>query len=281
MQDYSNRIGETVKAKNGQMMTIIAYRSAKDIDIRFEDGTVVYNKFYGNFKNGVIKNNTIHAPNFKDRNNKTVIATNGQKMTVIAYRGLYDIDIEFEDGTIVEHKSYANFKRGKIDNPNFFKNKYLGEEHIANNGQKMKIINFNGVRDIDVEFEDGTIVRHKQYYTFKKGEIKNPNCPHLRVKHKIGEIALSNNGQYMEIVRFKDAHDIDVKFEDGTIVSNKEYRSFKKGGIANPNFNLENYHGFNLRKVFRYNNIYYEVYNNDNFIAISTLQEISKMKEVI
>ena len=41
-------------------MTIVEYKDKNHIDVIFEDGTIVQNKTYNNFKNGLIKN-----PNFK------------------------------------------------------------------------------------------------------------------------------------------------------------------------------------------------------------------------
>ena len=101
-----NRVGETSISSDGQIMIIIAYRSCKDIDVRFEDGVVVTNKSYIHFKSGVIKNP------YRDallRVGEEGIATNGQKMTIIAYHDSENIDIKFEDGTIVLHKSYSDF----------------------------------------------------------------------------------------------------------------------------------------------------------------------------
>lgn len=54
-----------------------------------------------------------------DRIGETNIALNGQVMTIIEYRGCKNIDIQFEDGTIVKNKSYSCFERGKIRNPNY------------------------------------------------------------------------------------------------------------------------------------------------------------------
>ena len=56
-----------------------------------------------------------------DRTGETNIATNRQTMTIIEYRNNNDIDIQFEDGTVVKNKSYNNFKKGKIKNPNYKK----------------------------------------------------------------------------------------------------------------------------------------------------------------
>ena len=41
-----NRIGESRKMSNGQTATIVAYRGATDMDVKFDDGTIATNKTY-------------------------------------------------------------------------------------------------------------------------------------------------------------------------------------------------------------------------------------------
>ena len=53
--------------------------------------------------------------------------------------------------------------------------------------------------------------------------------------NRIGEQALNNQGCIMAIIEYRKNKDIDVQFEDGTIVTNREYGDFKKGAIKNPN----------------------------------------------
>lgn len=50
---------------------------------------------------------------------KTRQMNNGFNATIIAYRNVTDIDVQFEDGTVVEHRTYQSFKLGKIRNPNY------------------------------------------------------------------------------------------------------------------------------------------------------------------
>ena len=38
----------------------------------------------------------------------------GMEATCIAYRGTHDIDVQFEDGTIVEHKSKYHLLEDKL-----------------------------------------------------------------------------------------------------------------------------------------------------------------------
>lgn len=128
--EYNNpHIGKEAIASNGQKMYIIAYRSASDIDVKFEDGTIREHVRYGNFDKGTIANpnvpkeKTYNKKRYIDELNnphigKTSMSSNGQMMTIIAYRGVTDIDVRFEDGSIREHVRYGNFSKGTIANPN-------------------------------------------------------------------------------------------------------------------------------------------------------------------
>ena len=170
MVAIKNRTGETSIANNGQLMTIIAYRRSDDIDIKFEDGEIVYHKSYSNFLKGRIlkPRQDIHNCVMES------ISKNGQKMKIIKIRKSNDIDIQFEDGTIVKHKTYQNFISGYIRNPKKMKSKRI-EENISSIGLKMKIINFRNSKDIDVEFEDGKIIKNTRFHTFFKGQIRHPD----------------------------------------------------------------------------------------------------------
>ena len=53
-----------------------------------------------------------------------------------------------------------------------------GETRVNNNGEEMRIVRYSNKNDIDVQFtKDGTIVEHKQYGNFKRGNVKNPMTP--------------------------------------------------------------------------------------------------------
>ena len=229
MSKFINRLGETNINSQGLKMTIIRYSGSADIDVQFEDGTIVEHKTYGNFKKGSIKNFNYRTGETNTNNDQ------GLKMTIIKCRNCKDIDVQFEDGTIVKHKTYDAFKRGEIANPNY--NRYncrVGETNISNQGLKMTIIRYNGTRDIDVQFEDGTIVKHRTYGNFKKGEIVNPS----EYNSRLGETNTNNDqGLKMTIIKYRNSTDIDVQFEDGTIVKHKTYSNFKIGAITNPNYN--------------------------------------------
>ena len=50
------RLGETSISNSGELMTIIEYRDAKDIDVKFANGGVKQHVLYQNFKAGLVRN---------------------------------------------------------------------------------------------------------------------------------------------------------------------------------------------------------------------------------
>ncbi len=176
---------------------------------------------------------------FIDRTGETIMATNGQKMTIIEYNNYGDMTVQFEDGTILKHKNYQAFSQGQIANPNYgLKSKRLGETIITQNGQKATIVEYFNCCNITVKFEDGTIVRNKMYNDFIKGIIRKSSKDAL--KNRVGESNIASNGQKMTIVKYYSSNNITVQFEDGTIVKNRTYGNFKSGIISNPSKPCDN-----------------------------------------
>ena len=56
----------------------------------------------------------------------------------------------------------------------------LGETRMMNCGMKATIIRYGNNTDIDVCFEDGTIVEHKTYNAFEKGRIAHRSLSQSR-----------------------------------------------------------------------------------------------------
>lgn len=159
-----------------------------------------------------------------DRIGETKLNSDGLKMTIVEYNNANDLDVKFEDGYIARHKTYVNFNKGAIKN----KGVHVGETNVNKNGETMTIVAFRNLSDVDIKFEDGSILYNKMYSSFTNGTAVNPNL-------RVGEKRLAANGQVMTIVRYRKAIDLDIEFEDGTIVCGKSYNNFKKGYIENPN----------------------------------------------
>ena len=79
-----DRLGETWMMNCGMKATIIQYKNAMDIDVRFEDGAVAEHKVYGAFKKGKIANQNIKA-SAENRLGETRMMNCGMKATIIRY----------------------------------------------------------------------------------------------------------------------------------------------------------------------------------------------------
>ena len=118
------------------------------------------------------------------------------------------------------------------------KDERIGQTNLAKIGLMMTIIAYKDCNDIDIQFEDGVIVRHKRYRNFLSGNIIHPDysahrkvAPDMILK-RIGETNKSNRtGMMMTIIEYRNCHDIDVKFENGEIVQHCDYQSFTRGQI--------------------------------------------------
>lgn len=158
---------------------------------------------------------------------ETQLNNQGLLMKIIEYQHSNDMDVQFEDGTIVYHVSYRNFKDGRIrkraeqELPNV---KYLNQKAIADNGMNVKIIHYQTHQNITVQFEDGTIIKSSMMQ-FKKGRIHYPTEPiELQMK----------NGLKAKMVRRIDKDHGDFLFEDGYLAKNKVKANFRKGFISHP-----------------------------------------------
>lgn len=124
MEHRVDRIGETKIANNGMKMTIVEYRNCRDIDVLFEDGTengtLVQHRYYYHFKSGTIGYPGVNTLNQRYKQKcigETNIANNGMEMKIVGYRDATDIDVEFADGTIVNHVNYGAFRQGAVRCP--------------------------------------------------------------------------------------------------------------------------------------------------------------------
>ena len=244
-----NRLGETRMMNCGMEATIIRYGRNNDIDVRFEDETVVEHKAYDSFKKGEIAKRNIKA-SAKDRLGETRMMNCGIEATIIRYENSTDIDVYFKDGAVAKDKTYRAFKKGEIAHPSTTAGNRLGETRRMNCGMEATVIRYGGANDIDVRFEDGTIVKNRTYSAFKKGGIVNPNF-----NPRLGKARMMNCGMEATIIRYESNADVDVRFEDGTVVEHRRYIQFKRGGIAHRSLSLnhgsKDFHGFICKQGFK------------------------------
>lgn len=226
-------VGQRKKMNNGMIAEVIFDRGAFDIDIKFEDGTIVRKKSRAQFNRGGIANPSIGKNATRISNTSILGQTKtmlcGLKATVIADRGAYDIDIQFENGIIVSHTKRKIFRAGKVTFSNH--DGLTGSINKMNCGFNAIVVADRGPNDIDVEFENGVIVTNKTRTAFKRGNISFPGA---YKKSILGQNRTMSCGMCATVIDDNGWDDISVQFEDGTIVKGTSRSKFKKGTIANP-----------------------------------------------
>lgn len=109
-----------------------------------------------------------------------------------------------------------------------------GEKGVNNQGCPMIIKEYINSKNIIVQFQD----EHKAevcttYNNFKKGNIKNP----FKYFERIGEEKYNNQGCLMKIIKYINASNIIIEFQDKYKAKVKtSYYTFTHGNINNPYF---------------------------------------------
>lgn len=139
----------------------------------------------------------------------------GMKATIIAYRGCADIDIRFENGTVRKHMKTNCFRQGDIaPTPMNKKTHYIGQTRRMNCGLNATVIVYRGYNDIDVQFENGTIRKHKSIKSFENCKI-SPTQFGTKTYH-IGKTNTMKCGMNATIIAYRGCKDIDVQCESIT-----------------------------------------------------------------
>lgn len=110
--------------------------------------------------------------------------TGNHTMEIVEYYNAGNCTVMFEDGTFRDHVAYANVVSGRVAHPDNRRNKTvmghvkkyqtvkrLGKKKTMANGMLAEIIGYESSYDVDVLFEDGTVIKHCYYSSFSHGEL--------------------------------------------------------------------------------------------------------------
>lgn len=123
-----------------------------------------------------------------------------------------------------------------------------GETNSNNSGRVMTIITYRNANDMDIQFEDGIIIKHVRYLHFKKGNIRHPEEAKTRAlntynknqqkafeKKYVGQKATMNCGEICEIIEYNSSKDITVQFQNTKTKVKTSLKHFKEHTIQDPN----------------------------------------------
>lgn len=276
-------INETRTMKCGLKATIIEYRNSNDIDVQFENNNIRQHMKMSSFKRGAIKD--IPRKTKDDYIGMVKTMKCGLKAKIIDYRGIRDIDIQFddEDHTIRRHVSMNNFKNGYISPQHKLsgaenEQEYGNTTRLMKCGLKATLIKYRNGKDIDVQFETEEIRKHVDLCRFLKGEIVPKNHrQNLGKKKYLHQTLTMHCGMNATVIEYRKNDDIDVQFEDETIVEHTTIGNFKKQQIGHNVF-FNTYHVKHI--AFTYHDTpYFDVaYIHDN-IECRDIMSIDDMRQ--
>lgn len=175
------RLYQSKIMNNGHMATVIEYRGWKNNTVEFDNGEKVYHVKWENFECGKVG---LPSSYIKNHIGERQLQKRGAVAEIISCRDANHIDVRFEDGIIIRNRKYNDFKKGVIGHPklapvrNRKEKERLGEIRKMNDGTVGKIISYKNAGDIDVDFGENRIARHKAYANFVSGKIRCPRNNH-------------------------------------------------------------------------------------------------------
>lgn len=175
--EIENRKKITIKNKEGYSMRLFAWRSYLDVDVIFDDGSIVYNKSYDILQSGAIRHPVYGCLPLKKLEQLESFDTIKK---VLRYKNKNDMDVEMYDGTIHEHTTLAlcfgrlSKKYSAINLPDEEVDRRLSLI-IEKNGRKVHIKEYRDNTDIDLEFDDGVVLKNKTYHQFINKDFKHPD----------------------------------------------------------------------------------------------------------
>lgn len=118
------------------------------------------------------------------------------------------------------------------------RNVRLGTKNTNHQGLNMVVVDYINSHNVIVKFDDGSIIK-TEWREFINGSLNNPNYKEkghgIFRNDRLGEKKLNNQGCLMEIVKYNNANDIIVQFDNiKTNIIHSIYSSFKSGNINNP-----------------------------------------------
>ena len=149
-----------------------------------------------------------------------------------------------------------------------------------NCGMKATIITYRKYTDIDVQFEDGTIREHVSLISFKRHNIMCESYTQQLLNEKyLGKTKMMNCGLNATVIACRDASDIDVQFEDGTVREHIRADCFVATHIAHPTNVLFDTYKLNRAAFVFHDKTYFYVTYTENDSEILDVMCVDDMKQ--
>ena len=227
-----DHINERNLMRCGEYAVITAYRNCKDIDVRFDSGETREHMAYSQFKSGRISKTPRYG--VPKHVGERKIMRSGIEAEVTAWLGKGYVDVRFSDGTVKKHVSYSNFSNGGLMSPNQSVVKWgAGSRKQALNGLWMEVVERLPDARLRIRFENGE-ERIVTLTSFLDGHVASLEEDR---KRRYERVVVNFQGLNMRVKDYRKSDDVDVIFDDGTVITHCDHSLFLYGKVRNPNWN--------------------------------------------
>ena len=274
-----NRLGETRKNNQGLSMTIIAYENSHNMTVKFEDNTILYKKYYGDFKKGMITNPNYESLRIRKKKEeaknrrakiKESITINGVEYKIKPIDNKFYL-LKYPDGTTrtIDINSLEKYISGELELPksknvsvkeDFFyrRNNRIGEKQENIDGDICEIVEYKSDRNITVLINNSYKVSGT-YYSFVTGKLRLPEKrgsvydikESQAYKKYVGKTVVLDNGLTCKCIDNKDYNNITVVLSDNSelVISTTEFnRKHIRKKRLRPDFSGKTYNSWCIVK---------------------------------
>jgi len=130
--------------------------------------------------------------------------------------------IEAYPGSVVSVQCIEKNNLTNLQNKTIFG---VGTSLVMNNGEVAIVKNMRNLKDCDIEV-NGKLLEGVSYSRFEKRTLSSLTTLEQNVKERIGKKLAMRCGMECEIIAYRAASDIDVRFENGEILEHVNYSTF-------------------------------------------------------
>ncbi len=228
------RIGEERMMSCGEVAKIIDYKNYNNVCLRFADGTIRSGVSYKAFILGSVAKEK-RCKDGESHLGEERVMNCGESARIIAYRGYYDIDVQFADSTVRTNVVYPNFLDGsiaKVEHKVCSTEDYIGKRAKMNCGEYATIIEYLRHDNITVMFDDGTC-RRSTSAQFNRGSISKRPRDRGASARAVGERQKMNCGNFATVVECIGDGKVKIRFENDGTERCVTYDRFKRGKVSN------------------------------------------------
>lgn len=143
------------------------------------------------------------------------------------------------------------------------KEEIIGKKYATKTKGIVTVVHYENTKNVSVKTEEGIVIENLSLGNIKSGYVGGvkPN--------RVGEKFKNNEGYIVEIIEYYDSSKVTVRFNDGTILRNRQYSGIKNGKITNPNYRFlygigylgEGKYKVSLKsRVFKYYKLWYNIF---------------------